>query len=288
MKSLCTIFAIALLVPVANIFATDYPTPQAWVNDYAGVLSPVEAQEINAMLRDFEATDSTQIFVAIMDRVPGGLSLEEYVNELFARWKIGQQNKDNGVLLAIFIGDRKMRIEVGYGLEDRLTDAQSKLIIANEIAPNFKQGRYYDGIRKGVDNLILATRGAYQGSGKTGAIPGGGMQFMDFLTLFVGAIIFMIVLKSLTTKTSRRTRSWTSPSSRSSYRSRSIPSGRGHYHSRPSRRRPPIIIFPRSGGDSSWGSSSRSAGKSFGGGGFDGFSGGGGGTSGGGGASGSW
>ena len=155
MKKTICMSIIWMVFVVVNAFGIEYPNPTSWVNDYAGVLSAEQQQELDAILKDFENTTSAQIFVAIMDRIPSGISLEAYVNELFARWKPGQEGKDNGVLLAIFIKDRKLRIEVGYGFEAKLTHATSKGIITNDITPAFKQEDYYGGIRKGLKSLIL-------------------------------------------------------------------------------------------------------------------------------------
>ncbi len=154
------IIALMLLAICADA-ADKYPKPTAWVNDYAGVLSSDEKLSMNAMLRDFEATESTQVFVAIMKHLPAGMTIEEFANDLFAEWQIGQKKKDNGVLLLIAIQDRQLRIEVGYGLEAHLTDAQSKLIITHEIAPSFKNNQYGEGVTKGVHAIVAACRGAY-------------------------------------------------------------------------------------------------------------------------------
>lgn len=156
-------WGLILLVTLiaVNVFAVDYPEPTSWVNDYAGVLGSGQKQELDSLLKDFETATTNQIFVCIMETLPADTSLEEYVNELFERWQPGQKDKDNGVLLAIFINDRKLRIEVGYGLEEKLTDAVSKLIITNEIAPGFKQGDYYRGIKNGITSIIQTTKGTY-------------------------------------------------------------------------------------------------------------------------------
>ena len=124
------------------------------MNDYAGVLSADQQQDLENLLKGFNESTPNQIFVAIQKRIPDGATLEGYVNELFERWQPGDKEQDTGVLLAIFIDDRKLRIEVGYGLEASLTDATGKLIINNDIAPGFKQGDYYSGIRNGVESII--------------------------------------------------------------------------------------------------------------------------------------
>ncbi|MEZ4525618.1 MAG: TPM domain-containing protein [Desulfobacterales bacterium] len=154
-----------------------------------------------------------------------------------------------------FIQDRKLRIRPGYGLEDKLTDAQSMMIISNEIVPGFKSGDYYSGI-KSVQGIVAAVRGAYQGSPKKQENTGS--EGLGFMTFFILLIIFMIV------------------TSRIKKAGRSIDLGSGM---------PRRTSGSRRRSSSSWSSSSWGGGFSSGGGGF---SGGGGGSSGGGGASGSW
>ena len=138
-----------------------FPKATSWVNDYAGMLSAAEKQELDALLREFETTTSNQVLVAIMSGLPPDFDLEEYVNELFERWQPGQKGTDNGVLLAVFINDRKLRIEVGYGLEADLTDAASKLIIENDIAPRFKEQQYFLGLKNGLTSILGTLQGTY-------------------------------------------------------------------------------------------------------------------------------
>ena len=83
-----------------------------------------------------------------------GQEIEPYANELFRSWKLGEKTKNNGVLLLVAPNERRVRIEVGYGLEGTLTDALSKVIIANAIAPRFKAGDFGGGITRGVDDII--------------------------------------------------------------------------------------------------------------------------------------
>jgi uncharacterized protein len=161
MKKVICILILWAVFGVVNALAIDYPEPTSWVNDYAGVLTGEQKQELDIFLKDLETATTNQVFVSIMETLPAGITLEEYVNELFERWQPGQKGKDNGVLLAIFINDRKLRIEVGYGLEEKLTDVASKLIIANDIVPAFKQGNYYAGIGKGLESIVLTISPGY-------------------------------------------------------------------------------------------------------------------------------
>ena len=94
-----------------------------------------------------------QLVVATVKSLDGQ-EIEPYANELFRAWKLGEKNRDNGVLLLVAPGERRLRIEVGYGLEGTLTDALSKVIITNAIAPRFKAGDFGDGITRGVDDII--------------------------------------------------------------------------------------------------------------------------------------
>ena len=242
------------------VFA-DFPKPVSWVNDYAGILADDQKRELDRLLGDFERTDSTQIFVSIMDSIPDGFVLEDYVNRLFSAWGIGQAQTDNGVLLAIFIRDRKMRIEVGYGLEDRLTDATSRLIIANEIAPAFKQGDFYRGIRNGTGAIVQATRGAY--AGKPAKKKGSGRNISDTISTVAFFVILFLILNRMRKG------------------GRSILIGGGGSRYRTSRYRSGSRRSSGFGGFSSGGGGGFSGGGG-------GFSGGGGGSSGGGGASGGW
>lgn len=161
MKKTTCIIILCIALVTLHAFAFDYPELTSWVNDYAGVLNSDQKQDLDSILKDFESATTNQIFICIMESLPAETSLEEYVNKLFERWQPGQTDKDNGVLLAIFIHDRKLRIEVGYGLEETLIDAVNGQIIRDEIAPAFKQGYYYQGIRNGINSLILATKKEY-------------------------------------------------------------------------------------------------------------------------------
>ena len=142
-------------------YALEIPAPTTYrVNDFAGALKPETKERLESKLRTFEKETTTQIVVAIFPSLEDE-SLEDFVNRMFIAWKIGQQNNNNGVLLAIFINDRKVRIEVGYGLEGALTDALTSRIIRNELAPDFKAGNYDAGVEKTVDAMMKAARGEY-------------------------------------------------------------------------------------------------------------------------------
>ncbi len=142
-------------------------SPTAFVTDRAGVLSPSKVSELNAQLDAFEQQTSSQLVVWIDRKLPPQAELNDFVHQLFEAWKIGQKNRNNGVLLAIFVDDRRMRIEVGYGLEGALPDAMAGRIIDNDIRPRFRAGDFDGGVTAGVSAIMAATRGEYRGMGRT-------------------------------------------------------------------------------------------------------------------------
>ena len=278
MKKIVHFVMLCLMLTSVPAVAVNYPKPTSWVNDYAGILSTSEKDALDSILQDFETQTTSQIFVAIMDHVPSGISLEEYVNELFTRWSPGQKEKDNGVLLAIFIQDRKLRIEVGYGLEATLTDAASKLIIVNEITPDFKQGAYYQGIKQGLQQIILTLHNDYKFPDSPGQPSPSPRQRPSFQIDIVGLIVIawaLLVVFNVFRMWSRRHRGWSS--SRKGWKRSRRSSGTAFRIGTSILRRAASSRYHRSSGSRSRRSVS-----------FKGFSGGGGGSSGGGGASGSW
>jgi uncharacterized protein len=131
-----------------------------YVTDETGTLTSSQTSTLEAKLSDFDKETSTQIVVYMISSL-NGESLEETSYEIAEKNGIGQKSKNNGVLLFIVKDDRKLRIEVGYGLEGALPDALAGQIIRKEITPYFKQGKYYEGIDAGVDAIISATKGEY-------------------------------------------------------------------------------------------------------------------------------
>ena len=147
-----------ILIPC---FALEVPPLKARVTDLAGVITPAERMRLEEKLYFFETKTSNQIAVLIIPSLEDE-SLEDYSIRVTDKWRLGDPDKDNGVLLLIAINERKMRIEVGYGLEGVLTDLISSQIIRNEIAPLFRTGDYAAGIEAGLDAIMLATRNEYQ------------------------------------------------------------------------------------------------------------------------------
>jgi uncharacterized protein len=154
--------ALFLLFSFSAYSQPDIP-PQGgfWVHDEANVLSPQSKGRLESIIQAEYDSTSNQIGILIIPSLDGG-SLEEYSLRVAEGWKIGNRDKDNGVLLLIVIQDRLMRIETGYGLEGALTDAMASRIIRNEIAPHFRSGDYEAGVEAGLVGIIQAISGEYQ------------------------------------------------------------------------------------------------------------------------------
>lgn len=143
------------------------PAPARYFNDYAGVVSSQTAGELNAQLEGFERSSSNQLLVAIFPKMESDSSVEDYTVRVAQAWRAGQQGRNNGAVLFAFIQEHQLYIQVGYGLEPKLTDAICRRIVENEVKPAFRAGDYDRGVRGAVQAMIAATRGEYQGSGRT-------------------------------------------------------------------------------------------------------------------------
>jgi uncharacterized protein len=150
---------IVLLTLILPAHALDFPPLTGRVVDEAHVLDRAQIEELTGKLAALEAKTTDQLVVATVSSLRG-TSVEDYANRLFREWKLGQKDKNNGVLLLVAPTERKVRIEVGYGLEGTLTDAISKFIIETSIVPRFRSNDVPGGIRRGVDDVILVLTGA--------------------------------------------------------------------------------------------------------------------------------
>jgi uncharacterized protein len=152
--------AFLLLIVAAPTTAQDGGWPQLTgrVVDMAGMLGPAARASLEAELAAFEAQSSDQVVVATIPSLNGAV-LEDYANGLFRHWQLGQAQENNGVLLLVARDDRKMRIEVGYGLEGILTDAISRLIIEEVIVPSFRSGNFEGGITQGARFIVKVLSG---------------------------------------------------------------------------------------------------------------------------------
>ncbi|MEX0288761.1 MAG: YgcG family protein [Flavobacteriaceae bacterium] len=172
------------------------PEKQTSVYDYIGLLSEVDKSSLEQKLIRYSDSTSTQIVIAIINSTEG-----ENINFLGAqwgeKWGIGQADKDNGILVLLAKGDRRIAINTGYGVEGALTDALSKRIIDNVIIPEFKRNDYYGGLNKGSDAIFSALKGEFkeERSFETEGFPIGA---------FLPIIIFFIILIILSTRNRRK------------------------------------------------------------------------------------
>ncbi|MEI6848038.1 MAG: TPM domain-containing protein [Chlorobiaceae bacterium] len=160
-------FFVALLqfMPFSNLFAIGVPVLSGRVNDYAAMISASTKADIEAKLQQFETTDSTQIVILTVPSLQGE-PIENFSIRVAESWKIGYKGSDNGILLIVSRDDHKTRIEVGYGLEGRLTDLLSGRIIRDEIVPAFKLRQFDAGFTRGISSIIMAVHGEYKAKSK--------------------------------------------------------------------------------------------------------------------------
>jgi uncharacterized protein len=186
---------IFTLAPLTNRFAAgmEIPSLTGRVNDYADMLSATTERQLESVLASLEKEESTQLAVLTVTSLDGE-NLEEFSLKVAESWRLGQKGRDNGALLLIAKNDRKLRIEVGYGLEGTLTDLASGRIIRDIITPQFRNGNFDQGVIDGVGAMIGAVRGEFSAadsSGSGGQSPddaGGTVVFFAFAFFFLGRI----------------------------------------------------------------------------------------------------
>jgi len=155
-----TACGVLLLLPLA-VNSTEIPFLGGHVNDTAGILSSETIAGLETVLKAHEDSTSNQVVVLTVPSLEGK-EIEQYSIKVVDAWKLGQKGKDNGVLLLISRDERKVRIEVGRGLEGDLPDITCGAIIRKEIIPRFKEGDYNGGVRAGVAAILGAIQGSYK------------------------------------------------------------------------------------------------------------------------------
>jgi uncharacterized protein len=268
-----------LLLLGSIALAAGLPKLTGRVVDNAGMIDPATEAALTEKLAAFEQKSSDQIVVATIGSLDGE-AIEPYANRLYRAWQLGQAGEDNGILLLVAKDDRKMRIEVGYGLEGTLTDLHSKLIIVNTMTPAFRAGDFSGGISRAVDDIVMVLEGnAAELEARARRNQSSDDSEVDWIfvifialwaSLFVGGMAMAILPPIFGTKIGPNRYRWLGMEVTVGGGSRR---SRGGWSSGPS-----------GGGWSTGGGGWSSGGRSSGGGGFSG----GGGSSGGGGASGSW
>ena len=187
--------------PVASGAGVLPAAPKTYLSDQAGVIKPATAARLEKSLADYERETSVQIVVAIFPRLPDGEAMEDFTVRTAKAWGVGQKEKtrqNNGVVLFVFVQDKKMRIEVGYGLEGKIPDAIAKRITSDQIKPHFQRGDYDAGINAGANALMQAARGEYQGTGRTAASSkSSGSAFGLLCPLLFLAMLFFGIRRTL-------------------------------------------------------------------------------------------
>ena len=188
--------------------AVDFPKPQGFINDFAGILKTEERAELEIILKDFDTQTSNEIVVAIVNSFEG-LDTFTYSQELFTKWGIGKENKNNGVLVLIgpseglpFPERGEIFINVGKGLEGALPDSLTGTILRKEISPKFKAADYFAGVKGGVLAIISATKGEYRAD-PAEAKKKGGLNIDPIFLIWVGFMLISYIASFLA-----RSKSW--------------------------------------------------------------------------------
>jgi uncharacterized protein len=190
-RILAAALTVALLTVLAFGQEPAVPTLMRHVTDLTGTLSAQQVAMLDAKLRAFEDSTSNQIVVLMIPTL-GSASLEDFTLRVAEANRIGVKGRDNGALLFIAKDDRRVRIEVGYGLEGALPDITSGQIIRNELGPHFRNGEYYEGINAAVDAMMAATKGEYKAEKKKKEDSPLGIMPLFIILL----IVFMIIRNS--------------------------------------------------------------------------------------------
>lgn len=191
MKRVGFLATLIFIIPTILFGYTSPGKPQGFVNDFAHILSPETVTSVNQSLTDFSNQTTIQVVVVTIPELKDEV-IETYAVKLFEDWKMGDKEKDNGVLLLIAPNEKKVRIEVGYGLEGVLTDAQSYGIIQDVILPEFKTSNYDAGVSSGVNAIMSVVKSEADYSQSTQ-----GQSNRDWGNLiFVGFVVLASILGS--------------------------------------------------------------------------------------------
>ena len=187
------IFLVLSLIP-ANVYSLDVPPLSGRVNDYAGMLSSGARQRLESELAAFEQAESTQVVILTVPSLEGE-PIEQFGIKVAEAWRIGQKGTDNGVILILSKQDRKIRIEVGRGLEGRLTDLTSGRIIRNEMTPLLKAGDIDGGIAAGLRAVMAAVKGEYAAAPRD--LQQGKRSAPPIFTLLIVALVICVFLGAI-------------------------------------------------------------------------------------------
>jgi uncharacterized protein len=192
LKKLC-LMALILVPAFAGAESVAVPPLKSRVTDLTWSLTPEEKRDLENMLAEFEKRKGSQVAVLIVPTT-GEEDIEQYSMRVVEAWKLGRKEQDDGVLLLVAKNDRKLRIEVGYGLEGILPDVVCKRIIRNEIAPEFKKGNFYQGIHAGLEKILNLIEKEELAAPDQSGSPEDGEDMAAFLVLGLILSLFAFIL----------------------------------------------------------------------------------------------
>jgi uncharacterized protein len=185
-------YGFFFLLIIVNFLCIAQPAiPELWgtrIHDEADIMSEIFSNHLEQQLKIHEDSTSNQIAVLTIKTLDD-YPIEEYALQVAEKWKLGKAGNDNGVLLLVATDDRKIRIEVGYGLEGVLTDALSNQIIRNEMAPYFRQNDYEGGIQAGINAILKAIAGEYKADPSPAARRRQGGSMLPFIIILIIIIL---------------------------------------------------------------------------------------------------
>ena len=146
-------FFFILFMRSVILFGKEYPKPVGYVNDFAKVMTVGEQKTLQVILTDYEKKSTIEIVVVTVDSL-NGQSIEEYTVELATQWGVGKKGKDNGLVILNAIKERRWRIEVGYGLEEYVTDAYGATLGDEFLTPLLKYGKYFEAYKGAVEKIM--------------------------------------------------------------------------------------------------------------------------------------
>ena len=187
---------LGLLLWTASAWALEVPALTGRIVDPSHVLPAATIESLSASLAAHEAKTSNQVAVLVLPSLEGE-PLEPFSHHVATTWKLGQKGTDNGALLLVALKERKVRIEVGYGLEGALTDARSAQIIRNEIVPRFRAGDLPGGVTAGVEAMLKTIEGTYQAPERPSAPVAGEDKVGQILVALIIGVIFGLALSNV-------------------------------------------------------------------------------------------
>lgn len=196
LPALAGLLLLAFWVSVQAQAGSEVPipaAPQRWLTDEAGFLSPAAAAEFDARLEEYERSSGHQVIVYI-GKTTGIVPIEEWAVKAFAKWKVGRKGLDDGLVLLIMADDKRLRIEVGYGLEDEIPDVLAGRIVNDEMVPRLQSGDNDGAVRAALDRIAAVVAGDESAAGGE-AQPGPSRPMTLGEKILVGiAILFFLIL----------------------------------------------------------------------------------------------